>query len=131
MRALAEMMTGRQGQHLPEWRAARRDPSVMHRGDLLTGLPALAASPPPPGRPWSCITPPCLPTSRPRTGSGSPHRPGLPAAWLSSEGPAVLPGIPVSACQGAPFVLAPDGQTPLAFTDSHGTWPQWLPATTP
>ena len=52
------------------------------------------------------------------------------ACWWTVS-PPVLPGMPVPAYQAAPFVLARDGQTPLAFTDPHGTWLQWLPATTP
>ena len=51
---------------------------------------------------------------------------GLRAVWLSSEGPGVVPGLPIPPYQGAPFVLARDGGTPLALADGHGTWLQWL-----
>ncbi len=51
----------------------------------------------------------------------------LPAVWLSSEGPGIVPGLPVPPCDGAPFVLARDGRTPLALADGHGTWLHWLP----
>jgi hypothetical protein len=54
---------------------------------------------------------------------------GLPAVWLSNEGPGVLPGLTLPAYKGWPFVLARDGQTPIAFTDSHGTWLHWLATT--
>jgi hypothetical protein len=52
---------------------------------------------------------------------------GSRAVWLSNEGPGVVPGVPIPPYQGAPFVLARDGGTPLALADGHGTWLQWLP----
>jgi len=111
--------------------AARRDPPVVHRGDLLTDLPALAAQAPTEATLvvyHSAVLAYVTPADRQRF-AGTVR--GLPAVWLSNEGPAVLPGIPVPAYQGAPFVLARDGKTALAITDSHGTWLQWLPASTP
>ncbi len=111
--------------------AARRDPPVVHRGDLLTDLPALAAQAPAEATLvvyHSAVLAYVTPADRQRF-AGTVR--GLPAVWLSNEGPAVLPGIPVHAYHGAPFVLARDGKTALAITDSHGTWLQWLPATTP
>jgi hypothetical protein len=56
---------------------------------------------------------------------------GLGAVWLSNEGPGVVPDIPLPAYSGLPFVLARDGRSPVAFTDPHGTWVQWLPAAGP
>jgi Uncharacterized protein conserved in bacteria (DUF2332) len=55
---------------------------------------------------------------------------GLPAVWLSNEAADVIPDMPVPASQSTQVVnvLARDGRTPLAFTDSHGTWLQWFPA---
>jgi hypothetical protein len=111
--------------------AARRDPPPVHRGDLLTDLPALAAHAPAEATLvvyHSAVLAYLTPADRQRFARTVR---GLPAVWLSNEGPAVLPGIPVPAHQGAPFILARDGQAPLALTDSHGTWLQWLPATTP
>jgi len=108
--------------------AARRDPPVVHRGDLLTDLPALAAQAPAEATLivyHSAVLAYVTPADRQRF-AGIVR--GLPAIWLSNEGPAVLPGIPVPPYQGAPFVLVRDGQTPLAITDGHGTWLQWLPA---
>src|ERR1022692_3205412 len=55
----------------------------------------------------------------------------LPAVWLSSEGPAILPGITVPAFEGGPSVLVRDGRTPLGLADGHGTWLHWLPPGTP
>lgn len=48
----------------------------------------------------------------------------LAAVWLSNEAPGVLPGIAESAAHG--FLLVRDGAEPLAVTDSHGTWVDWL-----
>jgi hypothetical protein len=53
----------------------------------------------------------------------------LPAVWLSNEGPGVVPGIPIPPHRDVPFVLARDGRTPIALTDPHGAWLQWLAAT--
>jgi hypothetical protein len=111
--------------------AARRDPPVIHRGDLLTDLPALAAQAPAGATLvvyHSAVLAYVTPAGRERF-AGTVR--ALPAIWLSNEGPAILPGIPLPAYHGAPFVLARDGHTPLALTDSHGTWLQWLPAATP
>ncbi len=109
--------------------AARRDPPVVHRGDLLTDLPALAAQAPADATLvvyHSAVLAYLTPADRQRF-ARTVRR--LPASWLSNEGPAILPALPVPACQGAPFVLARDGHTPLAITDPHGTWLHWLPAT--
>jgi hypothetical protein len=111
--------------------AARRDPPVIHRGDLLTDLPALAAQAPAEATLvvyHSAVLAYVTPADRQRF-AGTVR--GLPAVWLSNEGPAILPGITVPAYAGAPFVLTRDGQIPLAFTDSHGTWLHWLPAGAP
>jgi hypothetical protein len=111
--------------------AARRDPPVIHRGDLLTDLPALAAQAPAEATLvvyHSAVLAYVTPADRQRF-AGIVR--GLPGVWLSNEGPAILPGIPVPAYTGAPFVLIQDGQIPLAFTDSHGTWLHWLPAGAP
>ena len=111
--------------------AARRDPPVVHRGDLLTDLPALAAQAPAEATLvvyHSAVLAYVTPADRQRFADTVR---GLLAVWLSNEGPAVLPGVHVPAYPGAPFVLAQDGQSPLAFTDPHGAWLQWLPAATP
>jgi hypothetical protein len=111
--------------------SARRDPPVVHRGDLLTDLPALAAQAPADATLvvyHSAVLAYVDPADRLRFADTVR---GLPAIWLSNEGPAVLPGMVVPAHQGWPFVLARDGQTPIALTDSHGTWLDWLPATRP
>jgi hypothetical protein len=106
--------------------SARRDPPVVHRGDLLTDLPALAAQAPA-GATLVVYHSAVLAYVEPRKRrhfAGIVR--GLAAVWLSNEGPGVVPDLPVPPCQGAPFVLARDGRTPIAITDSHGTWVRWL-----
>ncbi len=105
--------------------AARRDPPVIHRGDLLTDLPRLAAEAPPHATLviyHSAVLAYLTPVDRARFAGlvGA-----LPAVWLSNEGPGVVPGQPIPPYRGTPFVLARDGRTILALTDSHGTWLSW------
>jgi hypothetical protein len=106
--------------------AARRDPPAVHRGDLLTDLPALAAQAPAgaglvvyhtsvltyvaPGERWRFFT---------AVGD-------LDAVWLSNEVPGVVPGISPAAREKSAALLVRDGRTPLAHTDPHGTWLRWL-----
>ena len=108
---------------------ARRDPPVVHRGDLLTDLPALAAQAPADATlvVYHCAVLAYL-TPADRQRFAATVR-GLPAVWLSNEGPGVMPELPIPPYQGTPFVLARDGHTPIALTDPHGTWLQWLPVT--
>ncbi len=105
---------------------ARRDPPPVHRGDLLTDLPALARQAPsgatlviyhsavlnyvPPGQ----------------RGHFAQTVAALNAAWLSNEGPDVLPGVPLPDRDGDHFVLVRDGKQAIACTDGHGTWIDWL-----
>lgn len=108
--------------------AARRDPPVVHRGDLLTDLPPLAAQAPAGATLvvyHSAVLAYLAPAGR-RRFAATVRR--LPAVWLSNEGPGVVPELPVPPYHGTPFVLGRDGHTPIALTDSHGTWLQWLPA---
>ena len=105
---------------------ARRDPPPVHRGDLLTGLPKLAAGAPAGATLviyHSAVLAYLTPDDRRRLAATVR---ALPAVWLSNEGPGVVPGQPVPPHQGSPFVLGRDGDTVLALTDSHGTWLQWL-----
>jgi hypothetical protein len=108
---------------------ARRDPPVVHRGDLLTDLPALAAQAPAGATLvvyHSAVLAYLTPADRRRFADTVR---GLPAVWLSNEGPGVVPELPIPPYRGAPFVLARDGHTPLAVADGHGTWLRWLPVT--
>ena len=106
--------------------AARHDPPKVHRGDLLTDLPALAcagaarrdAGDLPFGGPRLCRA-----ARSPRLAAAVGR---LGAVWLSSEGPGVLPGItPPDDAEGS-FVVVRDGTSPLALADPHGAWLRWL-----
>jgi hypothetical protein len=106
---------------------ARRSPPHVHRGDLLTALPELAAGAPAGATLviyHSAVLAYLTPDDR-RSFAATVR--ALPVVWLSNEGPGVVPGQPIPPYQGLPFVLARDGDTILALTDSHGTWLQWLP----
>ncbi len=53
------------------------------------------------------------------------------AVWISNEAPSVLPAIAAKLAGAGPlggFLLARD-ETPLAWTDPHGGWIDWLPPT--
>ena len=106
--------------------AARRDPPVVHRGDLLTDLPALAARAPAGATLvvyHSAVLAYVAPGQRLRFADTVR---GVADVWLSNEGPGVVPGLAVPDCEDDPFVLARDGRTPLALADGHGTWLRWL-----
>jgi hypothetical protein len=106
--------------------SARRDPPAVHRGDLLTDLPALAARAPADATlvVYHCAVLAYVTPRRRRQFAATVR--GLGAAWLSGEGPGVVPGLPAPACQGAPFILGRDGRTALAIADGHGEWLRWL-----
>ena len=107
--------------------AARRDPPVVHRGDLLTDLPALAAQAPAGATLviyHSSVLYYVAPDRREQfTGAVR----SLGAVWLSSEAPGILPGTAVPASDEQMCVIARDGRA-IALADSHGTWLQWLHA---
>jgi hypothetical protein len=112
--------------------SARRDPPPVYRGDLLTDLPALAAQAPADAALvvyHSAVLAYVGPEDR-RSFAGTVR--ALPAVWLSSESPGVVPGLPVPTDpaypSSGPSLLGQDGRTPLAFTDGHGDWIHWLPA---
>jgi hypothetical protein len=104
---------------------ARRDPPAVHRGDLLTDLPALAAQAP------AGVTVVVFHTSvlYQVTPEGQARFAatvrGLGVSWLSSESPGIVPGTAMPAVDDQMSVLARDG-APLASADSHGTWLNWL-----
>jgi hypothetical protein len=106
--------------------AARRDPPLVHRGDLIDDLPALAAQAPDGATLvvyHSAVLAYVAPERR-RVFADLVR--GLDAAWLSNEGPRVLADVPVEAFTGDPFLLVRDGRTPLAMADGHGAWLRWL-----
>jgi hypothetical protein len=105
--------------------AARRDPPAVHRGDLLTDLPALAAQAPADATlvvyHTSVLYQVAAETREQFFGTVR----DLGAIWLSSESSGVVRGTPVAVPGGQACVLARDGK-PVALADSHGAWLQWL-----
>ena len=107
--------------------AARRDPPAVHRGDLLTDLPALAAQAPAGATLviyHSSVLYYVAPDRREQF-AGTVR--SLGAVWLSSEAPGILPGTAAPAPDEQMCVIARDGRA-IALADSHGTWLQWLHA---
>ncbi len=105
---------------------ARRDPPAVHRGDLLTDLPALAARAPAGATLvvyHTSVLSYVVPGERGRFFTAVA---GLRAVWLSNEVPGVVPGISPAAREESAALLVRDGRTPLAHTDPHGTWLRWL-----
>ena len=106
--------------------SARRDPPPVHRGDLLTDLPALAAQAPAGATLviyHSAVLAYVAAEDRERFARTVRD---LADAWLSNEAPGVVPGLPFTAFREGTFVLGRDGRTALAFTDGHGAWLHWL-----
>ena len=105
---------------------ARRDPPVIHRGNLLTDLPGLAAQAPPEATLvlyHSAVLAYVGPAARQRFAATVR---GLGAVWLSNEAPGVVSGVTSEERDDGGFVVVRDGQTLLALADGHGTWLQWL-----
>ena len=118
--------TGRQERLRAAIETARRDPPPLYRGDLLTDLPELISRAPRAATVvvyHSAVLGYVRRADRARF-AGTVRELG--AAWLSNEGPGVLPatGTPVRDVHG--FILVKDGTEPVAVTDSHGTWLEWL-----
>jgi hypothetical protein len=110
--------------------SARRDPPAVHRGDLLTDLPALAAQAPREATVvvyHSAVLAYVAAQDRRRFAETMK---ALSAIWLSNEAPGVVAdvsaAVPVGPEHNGAFLLVRDGRTPLALTDGHGTWLQWL-----
>jgi len=106
--------------------SARRHPPAVHRGDLLTDLPALAARAPADATLVIYHTSALwyVPAEQREQFAGTAR--GLGATWLASEPPGVVPGTEGPARDGQTCVLARDGRC-IAVTESHGTWLRWLP----
>ena len=106
--------------------SARRDPPPVHRGDLLTDLPALAAQAPAEATLviyHSAVLAYVAAEDRERFAQTVRD---LADAWLSNEAPGVVPGLPFTTFREGTFVLGRDGRKALAFTDGHGAWLHWL-----
>jgi hypothetical protein len=104
---------------------ARRDPPAVHRGDLLTDLPALARQAPA-GATLVIYHSAVLGylSAGERRRFAETVR-GLDAVWLSND-VQHSPDVPVLAIGEASFHLIQDGRTLLATADNHGTWLRWL-----
>jgi hypothetical protein len=105
---------------------ARRDPPVVHRGDLLSDLPALAAQAPAGATLvvyHSSVLYQVAPHGREQFAATVRS---LGASWLSSEAPGIVPGTDLPTVDDQMCVLARGGR-PVARADSHGTWLSWLP----
>jgi len=103
--------------------AARRDPPAVHRGDMLTDLPALARQAPAGATLviYHSAVLGYLSEAERRQFAGTVR--GLDAVWLSND---VALDVPVLAPGEASFQLIRDGRTLLATADTHGTWLRWL-----
>ena len=105
---------------------ARRDPPAVHRGDLVTDLPAIAAQAPAGATLviyHSAVLAYVAAADRAQF-ARDVHELG--AVWLSNEAPGVVPGLAPPGVPEGTFVLGRDGRTPLALTDGHGAWLHWL-----
>jgi hypothetical protein len=108
---------------------ARRDPPPVHRGDLLTDLPALAAQAPAEATLVIYHSAALAYVAAPDRERFARTVRGLADTWLSNEAPGVVPGLPLTEFVDGTFVLGLGGRTPLAFADGHGAWLQWLEGT--
>ena len=118
--------TGRQQRLHAAIETARRDPPPVYRGDLLTDLPALVSRAPS-GATVVIYHSAVLAYVRQADRAEFAKTVGnLGAVWLSNEGLDVLPGMAVEVRDAHGFILVKDGTEPVAVTDSHGTWLEWL-----
>ncbi|HEY6279602.1 MAG TPA: DUF2332 domain-containing protein [Streptosporangiaceae bacterium] len=103
---------------------ARRDPPAVHRGDLLTDLPALASQAPA-GATLVVYHSAVLSylSEAGRRQFAAVVR-GLDAVWLANEPAGTLRA--AAADGDAAFRLVRDGRDVLAVTDPHSTWLRWL-----
>jgi hypothetical protein len=119
--------TGRQERLSAAIETARRDPPPLYHGDLLTDLPGLIGKAPRDATVVIYHSAVLAYVSRADRAQFAETVRELGAAWLSNEGPGVLPGTGIPGCDPHGFVLVKDGTEPIALTESHGTWIEWLP----
>ena len=118
--------TGRQERLSAAIETARRDPPPLYRGDLLTDLPDLISRAPRDATVvvyHSAVLGYVGRADRARF-AGTVRELG--AVWLSNEGPGVLPGAGAQVRHAHGFILVKDGTEPIAVTESHGRWLEWL-----
>jgi hypothetical protein len=132
MRWLACMVWPGEGDRLDRLSAAiataRRDPPRLHRGDLRTDLPTLAATAPADATVVVFHTAVLNYVPRPDRQQFAKTMAGLRCVWLSNEAPGVTSDIAPPARSMHNFLLIRDGSTLIASTDSHGVGVQWLAA---
>lgn len=108
---------------------ARRDPPPLTRGDLLTDLPALAATAPSHATLVVFHTAVLGYVGEPSARAAFAANLGrLGATWISNEIPGVFPEIAAKAPNNRPrgaFLLSLNGE-PVAWTDPHGSWIDWF-----
>jgi hypothetical protein len=123
--------TGRRERLAAAIEAARRDPPIVHRGDLLTDTAAVARKAPPGATLVVYHSAVLAYLTEPQRREFSELMRTLDAVWISNEAPGVLPCAasgdiarlsPGREC----FVLVKDGTRAVARTDGHGTWLEWL-----
>jgi hypothetical protein len=122
--------TGREERLATAVETARRDPPPVYRGDLLTDVPRLARQAPSGATLVIFHSAVLAYLGRAEHGRFAATIAALNAVWLSNEAPGILPVIlPDDAAaprEAGNFLLVKDGGTPLAATDGHGTWLDWL-----
>ena len=104
---------------------ARRDPPAVHRGDLLTDLPALASQAPSGATLVIYHSAVLGYLSAGERGRFAELVQGMGAVWLANDVPQVL-NVAAPATGDSSFQIVRDGHTLLAITDPHGTWLRWL-----
>ena len=118
--------TGRQERLSAAIETARRDPPPLYRGDLLTDLPDLVARAPRGATVVVYHTAVLGYVRRADRARFAGTVRELGAVWLSNEGPGVLPGADGQVRHAHGFILVKDGTEPIAVTESHGRWLEWL-----
>src|SRR5262245_30436118 len=104
---------------------ARRDPPAVHRGDLLTDLPALASQAPSGATLVIYHSAVLGYLSAAERGRFAELVRAMDAVWLANDVPQVL-NVAAPATGDSSFQIVRDGHTLLAITDPHGTWLRWL-----
>jgi len=104
---------------------ARRDPPAVHRGDLLTDLPALASQAPSGATLVIYHSAVLGYLSAGERGRFAELVRGMGAVWLANDVPQVL-NVAAPVTGDSSFQIVRDGHTLLAITDPHGTWLRWL-----
>jgi hypothetical protein len=118
--------TGRQERLSAAVETARRDPPPLYQGDLLTDVPDLLRQAPRDATVVIYHTAVLGYVRRAGRAAFARAVTELSAVWLANEGAGLVPGITVPAHDAHGFILVKGGTEPMAVTDSHGTWLEWL-----